>query len=157
MKSNVLTIANKFSFRDVKDYEEKSDRFSSRGRQKLQLKQVLSLISFPLSLSLMRIGEAKWRGIRKYICRDGFIRGGFDSLMAFVPLPREISNRAEICRCKTETYSAISCNIMIMPRYRGNHLPPSRPIIRVWISSTRKNRDSASRYWIRLHRHVSRF
>lgn len=51
MKSNVLTIANKFSFRDVKDYEEKSDRFSSRGRQKLQLKQVLSLISFPLSLS----------------------------------------------------------------------------------------------------------
>lgn len=112
MKSNVLTIANKFSFRkgDVKDYEEKSDRFSSRGRQKLQLKQVLSLISFPLSLSLMRIGEAKWRGIRKYICRDGFIRVGFDSLMAFVPLPREISNRAEICRCKTETYSAISCN-----------------------------------------------
>lgn len=157
MKSNVLTIANKFSFRDVKDYEEKSDRFSSRGRQKLQLKQVLSLISFPLSLSLMRIGEAKWRGIRKYICRDGFIRGGFDSLMAFVPLPREISNRAEICRCKTETYSAISCNNDNAPISRQPS-PPSRPIIRVWISSTRKNRDSASRYrWIRLHRHVSRF
>lgn len=92
MKSNVLTIANKSSFRkgDVKDYEEKSDRFSSRGRQKLQLKQVLSLISFLPSLSSLSLVRGKMAGdIRKYICRDGFIRGGFDSLMAFVPLPRE--------------------------------------------------------------------
>lgn len=77
MKSNVLTIANKFSFRkgDVKDYEEKSDRFSSRGRQKLELKQVLSLISFPLSLSLslslIRIGEENGGGFANIFAATG--------------------------------------------------------------------------------------
>lgn len=73
------------------------------------LSYLLSSLSLSFSVSYTD-RRGKWRGIRKYICRDGFIRGGFDSLMAFVPLPREISNRAEICRCKTETYSAISCN-----------------------------------------------
>lgn len=78
MKSNVLTIANKFSFRDVKDYEEKSDRFSSRGRQKLQLKQVLSLISFPLSLSLL-CGSERQNG------------GGFANIFAATGLFEAVS------------------------------------------------------------------
>lgn len=125
MKSNVLTIANKSSFRkgDVKDYEEKSDRFSSRGRQKLQLKQVLSLISFlpsPSSLSRERENGGGYSQIylprRVYSRRFRFPNGvRATSARKFPTSRRSVDAKRKLI----PRYPAI----MIMPRYRGsNHL-----------------------------------